>query len=654
MPDSIAAQPLRAAIYARVSSEEQRDGQTIDSQIAELERFARDKGWNLIAVYKDEGWSGSLLARPQLDRMRDDAARGLFNIVLINDVDRLARDVSHLGIVKRDLERRGTQIIFRKLPADQSPTSNLMINILGSFAEFEREMIADRTRRGRRYKVEVRGKFLGSQSIYGYRYTPKDRAAGSEGHLEIVPEEAALVRQMYRWVAEEGLSANRVVERLNEQGVRPRKGGHWAISSVVGILRNEMYAGVWYYNKYYSCEPLKPVTKGIYKRMLKSSRRLRPRSEWLPVILPPELKVIERELWQRVQEQLNSNVTFSPRNVKHFYLLRGLVKCGGCHASYVGSPGHGLFYYRCYALCKSFSSVRDHVLDGVVWSAVKEALLNPKLLFDQAKKHQVKLQSERSLLRTEAREIEAGLERIRKEESRIIEAYRQEIISPAQLGEELEKIKARMAALEARKEKFAADGQPVEDPHVRRSALDFCREVAARLKSFTMEERQRLLRLIIDKVIFEGDRVQIKGIIPLARDEIPNTNEMEPDGTEVFKSVGINVAATSRGYGSNVVIGNPEDLLTNGLNIRTCLRFELTRAMPIKPFSIISVEGLKLVQRLVASQDDPTLNELCGQVLAERGVQVGAHQMCRALKRLGLSRIKRGRRPKLRNLGLSR
>src|SRR5205085_5461047 len=129
----------RVAIYARVSSEEQREGQTIDSQIAELERFARAQEWPVVGVYKDEGWSGAVLARPELDRLRDDASKGLFEIALFNDVDRLARDVSHLGVIKRDLERRGVQVRFRKLPAEQSPTANLMVNILGSFAEFERE-----------------------------------------------------------------------------------------------------------------------------------------------------------------------------------------------------------------------------------------------------------------------------------------------------------------------------------------------------------------------------------------------------------------------------------------------------------------------------------------------------------------------------------
>src|SRR4051812_42862796 len=111
---------LRIALYARVSTDEQKEGQTIDSQIAEIETFARQQAWQIIGVYKDEGWSGALMARPELDRLRDDAEKGAFQAVVINDVDRLARDVTHLGIVKRDLERKGVRVIFRKLPGQTS------------------------------------------------------------------------------------------------------------------------------------------------------------------------------------------------------------------------------------------------------------------------------------------------------------------------------------------------------------------------------------------------------------------------------------------------------------------------------------------------------------------------------------------------------
>jgi site-specific DNA recombinase len=185
---------MRIAVYARVSTDEQRDGKTINSQVSELELHAHTMGWCVTDIYKDEGWSGSQMARPELDRLRDGARLGRFQAVLINDVDRLARDVAHLGVIKRDLEKSNVRVIFRKLPSETSPISNLMVNILGSFAEFERELIMDRTRRGRRHKVEHRKQYLGSNTAYGYRYQRMDRINGRLGHLGVDPQEARVVR----------------------------------------------------------------------------------------------------------------------------------------------------------------------------------------------------------------------------------------------------------------------------------------------------------------------------------------------------------------------------------------------------------------------------------------------------------------------------
>jgi site-specific DNA recombinase len=215
---------LKVAFYARVSGEEQKQGHNIDSQLAELKEFAKQRDWSVVDAYLDEAWSGAALARPALDKLRDDAGRKLFDIVLINDVDRLARDVSHLGIIKRDLERSGVKVVFRKIPSENSPTHNLLVNILGSFAEFERELILDRTRRGRRHKVETRQEFIGCIAPYGYRYIRMEKPERL-GKLVIKPEEAAVVRKIFEWVDCQGLSILAVVDRLNKEGIRPRKGG---------------------------------------------------------------------------------------------------------------------------------------------------------------------------------------------------------------------------------------------------------------------------------------------------------------------------------------------------------------------------------------------------------------------------------------------
>jgi site-specific DNA recombinase len=476
---------LRLALYARVSTEEQREGQTIDSQIAELERFSREKGWPITGIYKDEGWSGGVMERPELDRLRDDAQKAVFDAVLVNDVDRLARDVAHLGVIKRDLERKGIRVIFRKLPSDASPTYNLMVNILGSFAEFERELISDRTRRGRRHKVEVRKQYLGSNTAYGYRYTPKDRAAGNEGILEVNAQEATAVRQMFEWVDEEGLSAHRVVRRLNERKFSPRMGGvKWGKSSVLRILKNEMYAGVWYYNKYQGCEPQSPPASPRYRRRSKCSLRLRPHNEWLPLSLPESLQLVPRKRWERVQEQLARNVTFSPRNEKHAYLLKGLVRCGGCGAGYAGEPCHGRFYYRCIARCKNIPTITEGKLDGAVQKAVTRVLTNPEVILEPLRRLDLAEAAEAKNQGSAQKEIDQKLKRLAVEEQRILDAYRGEIISPAQLGQQLQQIKAQRAALDLQRADTAKTSA-VPPERVERAVSEYCAEAASNLANLT-------------------------------------------------------------------------------------------------------------------------------------------------------------------------
>jgi site-specific DNA recombinase len=514
MPE-ITGAALRLAIYARVSTEEQREGQTIDSQIAELERFAREKAWPIVGTYKDEGWSGGVMEWPDLDRLRDDAQKGVFDAVLINDVDRLARDVAHLGVIKRDLERQGIKVIFRKLPLDTSPTYNLMVNILGSFAEFERELISDRTRRGRRHKVEVRKQYLGSNTAYGYRYIPKDRAAGKEGILEVVPEEASVVRQMFEWVDRDGLSARRVLNRLDELRIQPRKkAASWGKSSVLRILHSEMYAGVWHYNKFQGCEPRNPTASLRYRKRTKCSTRQRTKSEWLPLVLPESLRIVPRDRWERVQRQLDHNIRFSPRNEKHAYLLKGLVRCGACGASFVGDPCHGKFYYRCTARCKKSPSVRETVFDDSVKEAVKALMLNPDMILKPRRELDEAEARERAHLLTAAQAAEAELSRLKVEEERILDAYRTGVITPAQLGHQLEKLKTRRAALELEQSNLRSED--VADPEqVERAVLDYCTEAASSLAHFTQEDWREFLRTLIHRIIFEGRRLRIQAWIPV-------------------------------------------------------------------------------------------------------------------------------------------
>jgi site-specific DNA recombinase len=504
---------MRLAIYARVSTEEQREGQTINSQISELERFARDRGWIITGVYKDDGWSGGIMERPDLDRLRDDARRGLFQAALINDVDRLARDVAHLGVIKRDLERHGVKVIFRKLPSDSSPTNNLMVNILGSFAEFERELIMDRTRRGRRHAVEVRKQYLSSHTAYGYRYTPIDRAAGKEGFLEVELAEARVVQQMFEWVDLEGLSARGVMKRLNARGVPSQKGAPWGKSSVLRILHNEMYAGTWHYNKFQGCEPKRRTRGGLYRRRTKTSVKQRPREEWIPLPLADALKLVPLDRWHRIQDRIERNLAFSPRNAKRFYLLNGLIKCGGCGSAYVGDPCHGKFYYRCSKRCKRYPSVTEARLEEAVLDGVENVLLQPTLVLAEIERLN-RTASEAEQTRHDGyATAQRELRQIQAEEARLLEAYRKEIISPSLLGGELERLKVRRTAAEAIL--VEEDGlRTAPTPEARQSVEEYCAETARKVRSISRPDLRELLRTVIDAIVFEGHQIRIQGHLP--------------------------------------------------------------------------------------------------------------------------------------------
>lgn len=504
----------RVALYARVSTEEQREGQTIQSQIAELERFARDREWLVCETYRDDGWSGSLLARPELDRLRDHAAKRIFDIVLLNDVDRLARDVTHLGIIKRDLERHGVRVVFRKLPSENNPTHNLMVNILGSFAEFEREMIADRTRRGKRHKVEARNQYLGGIPPFGYRYTPRDHASGREGVLAILPEETNVVRQMFNWVDAEGMSARSITARLNRTGIPARHRGRWAKSSVLRILHSETYAGVWHYNKLQSCEPRKPLRSRQYSRSLKSSNRLRPQAEWISVTLPAHLSIVPRDQWLRVQQQLKKNLQFSLRNSKHLYLLRGLLRCGACEAAYCGDPVHGRFYYRCSKRCKRLPTIAEDALNDRVWSAVWELLTKPDLILAKVASLQKERNEQRDKRVSDNQRVERELDQLRAEEARLLEAYRLGVLSATILGRELEQISSRRNVLESQSASNAPVPMSVEV--VQERVEKFCSSIASDVQRPSFDIRQRILRLVVDRVVIESaGQLRIKCKIPL-------------------------------------------------------------------------------------------------------------------------------------------
>jgi len=508
-------QNKQVAIYARVSSEEQREGQTIDSQIYELKKYAKENGCVIVKEYKDDGWSGGLLARPALDELRDDASNGLFGAVLINDVDRLAREVAHIGVVKRDLENKGVELIFRKLPNNgNGPINNLMINMLGSFAEFERELIADRFRRGKRYKAEVKKLIVGHTPPYGFRYIKikKDQDKKIEGYYEIDEKEARIVKKMFELVDVKHLTARDLSKWLLENKILTRKGSKkWSISSICRILRRTDYIGMAYYYKLQAIEPSKPRSETKYRRQKKSSRKMRDKSEWIPIPIP-ECKIIEEDRFYRVQEILSKNKVFSKRNGKNHYLLSGLIYCA-CGSRYAGEPQHGKPFYRCRNRVNNFplpktchnGSILGKTLDDAIWNEVSRSIQNPTLLMKQIENLKEHYKNKPDKLESEIKNLESQIQTIEKEENRLLEAYKVGLIELPKYKDELELINVRRAQLKKELSALRPDNA-ISKQLLRKNLAYYSKTLKHSLKFIenNFEEKREFLRNIIKRGIINN------------------------------------------------------------------------------------------------------------------------------------------------------
>jgi site-specific DNA recombinase len=234
----------RAALYARVSTEKQEREETVASQVDLLQQTAAAHSYDVLPgnVFIDDGISGTRFDRPALDRLRDLAAEGAFEVILVTAPDRLARRYAYQVVLVEEFIRDGCEVVFVHQSLGASPEEQMLLQMQGVFAEYERALIQERTRRGRLFAAR-QGRVNWGNPPYGYTYVRKTPTTPQ--HLVINEAEAEIVRQIYRWCVEEHLSSYAIHRRLTAQGIPPRKSprGQWAQSSVIEILRDSIYSG---------------------------------------------------------------------------------------------------------------------------------------------------------------------------------------------------------------------------------------------------------------------------------------------------------------------------------------------------------------------------------------------------------------------------
>src|SRR6266705_2790657 len=213
-----------AAIYARVSSERQKEEGTIASQTALLLDYAKTHELSVPPewIFEDEGYSGAMLARPGLEHLRDLAAEGQIEVVLIYAPDRLSRKYAYQVLLIEEFSRHGVETIFLKSAAAETPEERLLLQFQGMIAEYERAQIAERSRRGKRYRAKAGCVNVLCGAPYGYRYVKKNEH--SQAYYEIVEAQAEVVRKIFIWYTQELWSIGAIARQLNQQQIQTRTG----------------------------------------------------------------------------------------------------------------------------------------------------------------------------------------------------------------------------------------------------------------------------------------------------------------------------------------------------------------------------------------------------------------------------------------------
>lgn len=323
----------QVAIYARVSSDQQAVAQTVASQVAALrERVASD---GLVVPeamqFLDEGYSGATLIRPALERLRDVVAAGAVDRLYVHSPDRLARKYAYQVLLVDEFRRAGVEVMFLNRALGQSPEDDLLLQVHGMIAEYERATSIARHRRGKRHAARTGAVNVLSGAPYGYRYVSK-YAGGGQARYDIVPEEARVVRQVFDWIARDRLSIGQVCRRLTQAGEITRTGKTvWDRSAVWGMLKNPAYRGNAAFGKTRQ-EPLRPRLRAHRGRPLPPRRAVStvdvPQEEWLPIPVPA---LVEPDVFATVQEQLRENQRHARQSRRGaLYLLQGLVQCQQC------------------------------------------------------------------------------------------------------------------------------------------------------------------------------------------------------------------------------------------------------------------------------------------------------------------------------------
>lgn len=524
----------RIAIYARVSSEQQAQHNTIASQLATIHAFATTQGVKVDPdlIFADNGISGTTLMRPKLDLLRDKAVAGDVDQVLILSPDRLARKYTHQLLLVEEFKKLSVTITFVNRQIATSPEDQLLLQMQGVIAEYEREKILERHRRGKLHKAQQGNVSVLSGAPYGYVYIPA--TATEHARYEVLEREAAIVRRVFHLLVNEQQSLSAIARVLNTEQIPTRRDvGAWERSVIWAMVRNPAYTGQAAYRKTQAVDrtrPTKPArTQSFYPKHTHSSSRDRPQEDWIHIPVPA---LISEAVFQQARERLEMNKRLSPRNnKKNEYLLSGLLRCQQCGYALYGKPTSNSQYTRRYYRCAGQDGyrwkdqrvcgahpVRVDAIDDLVWEQTCKLIAQPELVLQEYTRRTQKKQRQQ----TDAAVLLAKKRRESKqqelEKERLLDLYQSGQVELAELEPRLKTLRAKLKKLQ---EEYALIEREAKEAHHRLQLIEqftaFTQRMTTNLSTLGFAERKQIIRLLIEEVVVNTatEEITVRHILPL-------------------------------------------------------------------------------------------------------------------------------------------
>lgn len=525
-----------AAIYARVSSLKQKEGENVESQVSALLKFAKENGYIIPEgwIFKDEGYSGSLLQRPALDAMRELIYQGEINAVLAYSPDRLSRKYAYQLLLEIEFQKTGTELIFFNTPQAKTPEDQLSLHFKGIFAEYERAQIAERCRRGRYYRAKQGSVSVLSTAPYGYVYCKKNPPLVAAYIVDEVKSE--IVKKIYSLYTCEKKSIRRIALDLDEEGVKPPKGGQkWYNSTIRDILRNPAYMGTAYYGKSERADGFSTKiihTKTGRKKCPPKSRKTRDKDAWTLIPVPA---IISEKEFELAQLQLDKNKQMSSRNTQEPSLLQGLLVCANCgHPYYKKKQPSTRPTQRNYYGCSTRLTGGDcnngyfklNELDDAIWKHIIDLLKNPHLIEEEIKNRLQEFAGAKQI-QTKRQDIEKEILRLNKAKEKLLDAF--------QDGEclTLEGLKSRVKIIDKQKtlhenelKSIQAQALQEENCIALKASMEHFLKSLDQSCELSIQDRQKVIRLLVDEIKVSKESIEITHCIPITSQSVFSRNDL--------------------------------------------------------------------------------------------------------------------------------